>query len=146
MTNPDLETFYGRYISALNVRDFATVATLIADEVQVNGTSYKREDVVTSLESMADAVPDFHWTVEDLFTDEHRVAARLHDTGKPVKPFLGHEPTGATFSIIEYGSYRVENGRFVDMWFLIDAATAGEQLRSAASFKSAENVRSEQAA
>ena len=39
------------------------------------------------------------------------------------------EATGATLNIMEYGSYRVENRLFVDMWFLIDAATAGEQLR-----------------
>jgi predicted ester cyclase len=77
-------------------------------------------------------VPDFRWTVQDLFTENNRIAARLHDTGTPVKSFLGHEPTGATINIMEYGSYRVENGVFVDMWFLIDAATAGEQLRSRA--------------
>jgi predicted ester cyclase len=135
MLNTDLKDFYGRYISGLNARDWATVGTLIADDVHVNGTAYKREDVIASLEGITDAVPDFHWTVEDLFTDKNRIAARLQDTGIPVKPFLGHEPTGGALNIMEYGSYRVENGLFVDMWFLIDATTAGEQLRSRATFQ-----------
>ncbi len=132
MPDIDLKDFYGRYIAALNDRDFETVRTLIADAVHVNGTAYKRENVIASLEGIVDAVPDFRWTVQDLFTENNRIAARLHDTGTPVKSFLGHEPTGATLNIMEYGSYRVENGVFVDMWFLIDAATAGEQLRSRA--------------
>lgn len=129
MPDIDLKDFYGRYIAGLNARDFATVGTLIADDVHVNGTAFKRENVIASLEGIVDAVPDFRWTVQDLFTEDNRIAARLHDTGTPVKPFLGHEATGATLNIMEYGSYRVEEGRFVDMWFLIDAATAGEQLR-----------------
>jgi len=130
MPNTDLEGFYSRYIAGLNARDWATVRTLIADNVNLNGRAYKREDVIASLEGIADAVPDFHWAVQDLFTDDNRIAARLQDTGTPVKPFLGHQPTGAALNIMEYGSYRVENGAFVDMWFLIDARTAGEQLRS----------------
>lgn len=132
MSNIDLKEFYDRYIAGFNARDFDTVAKLIADDVRVNGTAYKCKDVIASLEGIADAVPDFQWTVQDLFTDRNRIAARLHDTGTPVKPFLGHEATGGSLSIMEYGSYRVENGLFVDMWFLIDAATAGEQLRSKA--------------
>lgn len=129
MPEIDLKNFYGRYIAAINARDFDTVGTLIADEVRVNGTACKREDVIASLKGIVDATPDFRWTVQDLFTEDHRIAARLQDTGTPVKPFLGHEPTGALLDIMEYGSYRTENGVFVDMWFLMDAATAGEQLR-----------------
>lgn len=130
MANPDLKAFYGRYIAALNARDFDTIRSLIADEVHVNGTPYKGDDVIASLRGIADAVPDYRWTVQDLFADENRIAARLQDKGKPAKAFLGHEATGASLDIMEYGSYRVEDGRFVDMWFLIDAATAGEQLRT----------------
>jgi len=129
MSNTDLKGFYERYVAGLNARDFDAVGKLIADEVRVNGTTYGRSDVIASLKGIADAVPDFHWTVEDLFTDDNRIAARLQDTGTPVKPFLGADPTGRALDIMEYGSYRVENGVFVDMWFLIDAAAAAQQLK-----------------
>jgi predicted ester cyclase len=129
MPSIDLRDFYGRYIAGLNERDFETVGLMIADHVHVNGTAYRREDVIASLAAIVDAVPDFHWVVQDLFAEDNRIAARLQDTGTPVKPFLGHEATGARLDIMEYGSYRVENGLFVDMWFLLDAAAAGEQLR-----------------
>jgi hypothetical protein len=81
------------------------------------------------LQGIVDAVPNFEWKVEHLFTEDTRIAARLHDSGTPVKSFLGHEPTGASLSLMEYDSYRVENGLFVDMRFLLDAATADEQLK-----------------
>ena len=132
MANVDLKDFYGRYIAGLNSRDWDTVGKLIAEDVHVNGTAYKRENVIAGLKGIADAVPDFYWTVHDLFTDDNRIAARLQDTGTPIKPFLGHEPTGASLNIMEYGSYRVEDGLFIDMWFLIDATTAGAQLRTQA--------------
>ena len=131
MSNIELKALYGRYIAALNARDFAAVEPLIAPEVHVNGTPYKRADVLGALKGMVDAVPDYHWTVQDLFVEDGRIAARLHDTGTPVKPFLGHQPTGASLAVIEYGSYRVRDGQFVDMWYLIDAATAGQQLQAA---------------
>jgi predicted ester cyclase len=130
MSNADLKGFYGRYIAALNARDFDVVETLVADDVHVNGKPYQRKDVIASLEGIVAAVPDFFWTVQDLFTEEGRIAARLHDTGTPVKPFLGQEPTGAPFAITEYGSYRVSDGLFVDMWFLMDSAAVAEQLRA----------------
>ncbi len=85
-----------------------------------------------SLKSILDAVPDYHWTIEDLFTDENRIAARLQDTATPVKPFLGQQPTGASLNIMEYGSYRAEKGQFVEMWFLMDSATAAAQLQAGA--------------
>ncbi|MNL72803.1 SnoaL-like polyketide cyclase [compost metagenome] len=62
--------------------------------------------------------------------EDDRIAARLQDTGTPAKPFLGHAPTGVSLNVMEYGSYRVRDGYFVDMWFLIDAAAVGDQLRA----------------
>lgn len=45
MPATDLKAFHSRCIAGLNARDFDTVATLIADDVHVNGTAYKRQDV-----------------------------------------------------------------------------------------------------
>lgn len=130
MSEIDLKELYGLYIAALNAREFHIVEKLVADDVHLNGSPAKRKDVIESLEGIVDAVPDFVWTVQDLLTEDERIAARLHDTGTPVKPFLGHEPTGASFGVMEYGSYRVRDGYFVDMWFLVDTLAAGEQIRA----------------
>jgi predicted ester cyclase len=129
MPEANLKEFYRRYIAALNARQFDVVEELVAEDVALNGVPHRRADVLTALRGIADAVPNFVWTVHDLFAEDDRIAARLQDTGTPVKEFLGHEPTGASLDIIEYGSYRVRDGQFVEMWFLMDAATVGAQLR-----------------
>lgn len=132
MPEADLQRFYRRYIAAINARQFDVVAEMVHDDVSINGVQHQREDVLASLQGLADAVPDFVWTVQDLFVDGERIAARLRDTGTPTKTFLGQEATGASIDVMEYASYRVRDGRFAEMWFLIDAATAAEQLRLAA--------------
>ena len=129
MTETDLQEFYQRYITAINARQFDVVAEMVGDDVTINGVPRKREDVLASLEGLADAVPDFVWNVQDLFVDGERIAARLRDTGTPTKTFLGQEATGASIDVMEFASYRVRDGRFAEMWFLMDVATAAEQLQ-----------------
>ncbi len=42
---------------------------------------------------------------------------------------LAHAPAGGAIEIMEYGSCRIDGGLCVAMRFLINAATAGEQLQ-----------------
>jgi predicted ester cyclase len=129
MSDIDLEKFYRGYIGAINARNFEAVAELVHDDVTINGVPHKRADVLASLKGITDAVPDFVWTVEDLFVVDDRIAARLQDTGTPKQKFLGQDPTGTSIKFIEFGSYKVRDGRFAEMWFLMDSATVREQLR-----------------
>lgn len=121
--------FYHRYITALNERNFSVVATLIPDEVMVNGQPNKREDVLAGLKWLTDVVPDFVWHIEDLFIDGERIAVRLLDKGTPAKTFLGVEPTGGSIEFTEFASYRVQNGQFAQMWYLMDTAAITAQLK-----------------
>ena len=95
----------------------------------MNGVPHKRADVVASIKGFIASVPDFAWTIQDLLVADGRIAARLQGTGTPVRAFLGHEATGASINIMEYAFHRVRDGRFVEMWFLMDAATVAGQLR-----------------
>jgi len=128
--NNTLHDFYQRYVAALNERNFDVVATLIPDEVMVNGQPNKREDVLAALKWLTDVVPDYKWHIEDLFIDGERIAVRLHDTGTPAKTFFGAEPTGGAIGFTEFASYRVRGGQFAEMWYLLDTAAIVEQLNS----------------
>jgi predicted ester cyclase len=133
MSDPDLTQFYTRYIAAINAREFDFVAGLIHEDVLMNGAPHKRADVLTSLRGIADAVPDYRWNVQDLFVVDDRIAARLQNTGTPVKTFMGHAATGARVDFMEFASYKIRNGRFAEMWFLMDGDTVGRQLRGGSS-------------
>jgi len=128
MANPDLTEFYTRYIDALNARDAATVESMIHEEVLRLGVPYPRDGVMESLKVITDAVPDYRWNIQDLFVVDDRIAVRLQNTGTPIKTFVGHEPTGRSVNFMEFASYRIRDGRFAEMWFLMDEATVARQL------------------
>ena len=66
--------------------------------------------------------------VKELLFDRDRIAVRAINTGTPVKEWLGVPPSGASFEIVEYAIYRVNDGRFVQMTALHDSAEMLRQL------------------
>ena len=53
-------------------------------------------------------------------SDRDRIAARVVNTGTPVKEWLGVAPTGKSNEVMEYAIYKVRDGRFVQMTNLHD--------------------------
>ena len=74
------------------------------------------------------AVKDFVWRLDDLVIEGDRVAARLTDTGTPVTEWLGLQPTGNAVEFTEYAFYHFRDGRFENMWYLLDAQAIQAQL------------------
>lgn len=128
MSNPDLREFYDRYIAALNARDFDVMKDFIHDEVTLNGTPVKRNDIVAVQRDEVGAVPDLHWVLTNLIVDGDRLGAQLINTGTPAKEFVGATPTGASFKVVEYAVYQVIDGRFKHMAAIHDAEEVKRQL------------------
>jgi predicted ester cyclase len=131
MTTIDLRSFYLAYVDALNARAFDEMDRFVADEIAFGTAVYPRDAVAGSLASIIDAVPDFRWEVEEVLVDGDRLAARLRNSGTPVKEWNGVSPTGASFDVAEHAIYRVADGRFVEMMNLHDSAEVARQLRGA---------------
>jgi predicted ester cyclase len=129
MTPDELARFYRRYIQAINSRDLDAVAGMVHEDVFQNGVAHKRTDVLASFRSIADACPDYHWGLQQLVVQDDVIAARLQNTGKPVKEFFGYPATGRSLNFMEFCQYRIRDGRFAEMWFLEDRVTIGKQLR-----------------
>lgn len=102
-------------------------------QARIDGAPHKRAEVLASLQDITDAVPNYRWTVQDLFVVDDRIAARLQNTGTPTKTFMGNEPTGASVNFIEFAAYKIRDGRFAEMWFLMDGITVALQLRAGSS-------------
>jgi predicted ester cyclase len=132
MSDSDLRGFYLRYLAELNAHRFDQMDEFINDRTTLNGEPATRDDLIAVQKADVDAVPDLHWELEELLFDGDRLAARLVNTGTPVKEWLGVAPTGASFEITEYAIYQVHNGRFVHMTALHDA---GELLRQLTYFE-----------
>ncbi|WLS44745.1 ester cyclase [Micromonospora profundi] len=128
MTDSDMRDWHLRYIATLNAHEIDRMDEFIADEVMLNGEPGSRDDVLADMRSIINAVPDMRWEVQELLFDRDRIAARVVNTGTPVKEWLGVAPTGKSFEIVEYAIYKVSNGRFAQMTNLHDSADVRRQL------------------
>ena len=128
MTDSELREFYRLYLTTLDAHEIDKMDQFVADRIMLNGQWGTRSDVVADMSSIVDAVPDFHWDLRELLIDRDRIAARVVNTGTPVKEWLGVAPTGASFEIVEYAIYQVGAGRFVAMNNLHDSADVRRQL------------------
>ncbi|GAB2870066.1 ester cyclase [Streptomyces mayteni] len=128
MTEKDLRGWYMRFAAALNAHDFDGMDEFINDQVLLSGEPGTRDDVVTVLKGIIEAVPDMHWEVKEILFDRGGIAVRVINTGTPVKEWLGVPPSGASFEIVEYVIYQVRDGRFAQMTNLHDSAELRRQL------------------
>ena len=128
MPDIDLRDFYRRYIETLNAHEFDRMADFIHDSITLQSEPGPRDDVIAQLRGIADAVPDFHWDIQELAIDGDRLAARLINTGTPVKEWLGAAPNGSSIKIVEFAIYTVRHGRFLHMSAMHDAEALQKQL------------------
>jgi predicted ester cyclase len=128
MAYAELREFYEDYVAVLNTHEFHRLDEFVAEELTHFGDAVTRDQVVAALTAQVDAVPDLKWRLDDIRVSGHEVAARLTNTGTPVKEWLGVAPTGASFEVTEYALYRVRDGRFINMTNLQDSDAARQQL------------------
>ena len=123
-----LEAIWREYLRCCNERRFDDLDRFVHGELLFNGRPTTLADYAAAIRANTDAVPDFRWTVEDLLTTGDAVAVRLTDTGTPRAAWLGMEATGRSFCVQEMAFYRFRDGKFAEMWFLLDVSTLHEQL------------------
>ncbi|MEU8607753.1 ester cyclase [Actinoplanes sp. NPDC048791] len=128
MGSTDLRKVYRDYLDAVNARELHRMAEFAHDTIVFNGEPVSRDDYVAALQQAMDSVQNLVYHLEDLIIEGDRVAARLTDTGTPVKEWLGLQPTGRDVTFTEYAFYHFRDGRFERMWYLLDAQSIARQL------------------
>src|SRR3954464_1633122 len=93
MSTTDLRKVYLDYIEAVNARELHRMAEFAHDTIIFNGETVSRDDYVAAMQQALDSVQNFVWRLDDLIIEGDRVAARLTDTGTPVKEWLRLQPT-----------------------------------------------------
>lgn len=128
MTHEELHTFYSNYIEVLNTRQFDRLSEFVNDEITYFGFTATRDQVIAAIRAEVEAVPDLTWELKDFGTHGDDLAARLLNRGTPVKAWLGVDPTGTSFEILEFAVYKVKDGRFTHMSNVQDSSTLAPQL------------------
>jgi predicted ester cyclase len=75
-----------------------------------------RDDLKRFLRSEYETFPDAHETLEDLFGEGDRVAARHRFRGTQSGPLGPYPPTGRVMTADYLAIYRLEGGRVAEAW------------------------------
>ena len=125
----DLRDIYTRYLACCNERRFSKLSEFVGDPIRFGGKLTPLADYAKTIASNIEAVPDFHWKVQDLVTDGSVVAVRLEDSGTPQANWLEIPPNGRAITFQEFAFYRFQDGKIAEMWFLLDVPSIQSQLQ-----------------
>src|SRR6478752_8421814 len=72
--------------------------------------------VAAQFEPLISAFPDWHWEIRHLVVDGDYIAVHFTVTGTHRGAFQGIEATGRRVIIPEFTLYRLEDGKFAEVW------------------------------
>ena len=124
---PDAESFYRRYIAALNDRRLDDLGEFVQEELTYNGRPMTRLDYRNMIAGDIAAIPDLRFEIRLLVVDGDQIACRLHFDCTPQGEFLGLTPNGRRISFAEHVFYRLREGKIGEVWSLIDRSAVAEQ-------------------
>jgi steroid delta-isomerase-like uncharacterized protein len=118
------EVFHKRNLEM--VERFMAVNIIDHDPLPVEATGSEGQKQFFAL--FLHAFPDFHVTVNDLIAEGDKVVAHQTFQGTHQGDFLGLAPTGKQFSITGIDIIRVDEGKIVEHWSMVDNLGMMQQL------------------
>lgn len=74
------------------------------------------------------AFTNIHVAIDDMIAEGDKIVLRFSATGTHVGEFMGIPATGKNFTIMEIRIYRIDNGKIVEHWGLLDQTSMMQQL------------------
>ncbi|KAM0344548.1 hypothetical protein ACHAPU_007528 [Fusarium lateritium] len=126
------EPLYGRYLENCNAHNFEGMRSFYTNPLNVEDKPLAPDAVTSQFEPMIAAFPDWHWELKHLTIDGDYLSCHFTVTGTHKGEFRGLQPTGRKFSITEFTLYHVVDGKFADVWDLVDFSSLMEQIKEQA--------------
>jgi predicted ester cyclase len=123
-----LADLYQGYIDCLNAQDWGNLGNYVGTEVVYNGEMIGLDGYRLAREREFREIPDLHFKVSILVSDEKTVASRLEFEISPSGEFLGLPVNGKRVSFSENVFYEYEGGKIVRVWSVLDKAAIEAQL------------------
>jgi predicted ester cyclase len=102
-------SLYQSYLKCCNEHDFDGMALFYTSAIKVNDVPMEPAAVTAQFAPLISAFPDSHWAMRHIVVDgEYRGA------------FQGIAATGRRVAVSEFTRYRVEDGKFAEVWDLTD--------------------------
>ena len=120
-------SLYLSYLEYCNVHDFDRMASFYASTIKVNDVPMDPAAVAGQFEPLISAFPDWHWEIRHLVVDGDYVAVHFTVTGTHRGAFQGIVPVVGC-AISEFTLYRLEEGKFAEVWDLADVDAVMRQI------------------
>jgi len=93
-----------------------------------SGDYQVREEYLPISEGIAAFMPDLQFTIEAMHQDGNFVTVRSRSIATPAGEFLGIDPEGRSFDIMNIDIHELRDGKLVNLWHIEDWATAMQQM------------------
>ena len=128
----DAETVVRSYLTAGDAGAECTLAELVAKDVVTHApgrvTITGREATIATWRAARGGLSQLSHRVMEMVTRGDTVAVRVEVSGLHTGTFLGVPPTGARVTVDQALFIRLEEGRIVEMWEIVDTAAGLQQL------------------
>jgi steroid delta-isomerase-like uncharacterized protein len=116
----DYRSLYQSYLDYCNAHDFDSMAAFYTPTIKVNDGPMDPAAATAQFAPFISAFPDWHWEMRHIVTDDDNIVVHFTVTGTHLGTFLGNEATGRRVSVSEFTHYHLENGKFAEVWDLLD--------------------------
>jgi steroid delta-isomerase-like uncharacterized protein len=109
-------SLYLSYLEYCNEHDFDQMASFYTSTIKVNDVPMDPTAVTAQFAPLTSAFPDWHWDIRHLVVDGDYIAVHFTVTGTHRGAFQGIAATGRRVTIAEFTLYRLEDGKFAEVW------------------------------
>ncbi|MET0703535.1 MAG: ester cyclase [Mycobacterium sp.] len=132
MTQGDeYRSLYQAYLDLCNAHDFDGMASFYTPTITVNGAPMDPAAVTAQFAPIISGFPDWHWEVRHLVVDADTIVVHFTVTGTHRGAFAGIEATGRRVSVQEFTLYRLVDGKFDEVWDLLETDALLRQITDA---------------
>jgi predicted ester cyclase len=119
---------YLSYLKFCNEHDFDGMASFYTSPIKVNDVPMDPAAVTAQFAHVISAFPDWHWEMRHIVVDGDYIAVHFTVTGTHRGAFQGIEATGRRVTTSEFTLYRLEDGKFAEVWDLADMDSVMRQI------------------
>jgi steroid delta-isomerase-like uncharacterized protein len=92
------------------------MASFYTSTIKVNDVPMDPAAVAAQFAPLISAFPDWHWGIRHFVIDGDYIALHFTVTGTHLGTFQGIAATGRRVTIPEFTLYRLEDGKFAEVW------------------------------
>ncbi|MFI5295979.1 MAG: ester cyclase [Thermodesulfovibrionales bacterium] len=135
LTIEEARTIVAPLYEALNEPAKKDVAALLAKATNPDYRSYStnedwltRDQLAEVFKMIGSAIPDLHWTIEDIQMVGDQIVVRGKATGTPTGELFGVKPTGKSFNTMAIDIFTVKKGKLSSAYHVENWVGALEQI------------------